>query len=101
MGTHHGILWQAFYASRTSSVLTLLRLRSALATGGALHVMSDLDDTEGLAIFTACDALLGEENDTSRAVLSGLLSGEGELQGVSCELSHNNKVRGATNPCLR
>ncbi|KIK90800.1 hypothetical protein PAXRUDRAFT_831373 [Paxillus rubicundulus Ve08.2h10] len=74
---------KAFYASRTSSVLTLLRLRSVLATGGSLSVVLDLDDTEGSAIFTACDALLGEENDTRWDILSGLLSGEGELHGVS------------------
>ncbi|KAF9227464.1 hypothetical protein BS17DRAFT_695297 [Gyrodon lividus] len=74
---------KALYASRTSSVLTLLRLRSMLAAGGALPVVLDFDDMEGSVICTACDALLGEENDTKHAVLSGLLSGEGEVHGVS------------------
>ena len=46
----------------------------------------DFDDSEGSAIFTACDALLGEENDTKHTILSGLLSGEGDLNGVSCKL---------------
>ena len=44
----------------------------------------DFDDIEGSAIFTACDALLGEENDLKNTILSGFLSGEGDLNGVSC-----------------
>lgn len=57
-----------------------------LATGDVPPVVLDFDESEGSAIFTACDALLGEENDTKNAVLSGLLSGKGDLNGVSCKL---------------
>lgn len=45
----------------------------------------DFDESEGSAIFTACDALLGEENDTKNTILSAFLSGEGDLNGVSCK----------------
>lgn len=45
----------------------------------------DFDDNEGTAIFTACDALLGEDNVIKNTILSGFLSGEGDLNGVSCE----------------
>lgn len=49
------------------------------------RVVLDFDESEGSAIFTACDALLGEENDTKNTILSGFLSGEGDLNGVSCK----------------
>ncbi|KAG6378052.1 hypothetical protein JVT61DRAFT_13733 [Boletus reticuloceps] len=74
---------QASCASRTSSMLTLLRLRSVFANGDALPVVLDFDDTEGSAIFTACDALLSDESDVKNTILSSFLSGEGDLNGVS------------------
>lgn len=45
----------------------------------------DIDNSEGSAIFTACEALLGEENDAKNTILSGFLSGEGDLNGVPCK----------------
>lgn len=58
-----------------------------LATGDVPPVALDFDHSESSTIFTVCDALLGEENDTKSTILSGLLSGKGDLDGVSCKLS--------------
>jgi hypothetical protein len=80
----HSVLLQTSYASRTSSLLTLLRLRSVLASD-APHAALDFEESEGSAIFTACDALLGEESDTKNTILLDFLSGEGDLNGVSCK----------------
>ncbi|KAF8552515.1 hypothetical protein OG21DRAFT_1477706 [Imleria badia] len=74
---------QESHASRTSSILTLLRLRSVFASGDVPPVALEFDDGEGSAIFTACDALLGEDTDLKNTTLSGFLSGEGDLNGVS------------------
>ncbi|KAF8135572.1 hypothetical protein EV363DRAFT_1159232 [Boletus edulis] len=79
----HITLYLASCASRTSSMLTLLRLRSVFANGDPLPVVLDIDDTEGSAIFTACDALLSEDSDMKNTILSSFLSGEGDLNGVS------------------
>jgi len=56
-----------------------------LASADVPRVVLDFDESEGSAVFTACDALLGEENDTKNTILSGLLSGEGDLNGVPCK----------------
>lgn len=61
-----------------SQVLGLLRLRSSLAAG------QHESFPESAVVFVAGDVLLGDDADTKRIVLSGLLSGEGELEGVSC-----------------
>lgn len=68
-------------------MLTLLRLRSVLAAGDVPPVALDFDESEGSAIFTVCDTLLEEENDTKHTILSGLLSGEGDVNGVSGKFS--------------
>lgn len=71
-------------------MLTLLRLRSVLAAGDVPSVVLDFDESEGSAIFAIGDALLGEENDAKHAVLSSLLSGQGDFNGVSCKFFCGN-----------
>lgn len=81
-------------------MLTLLRLRSVLDAGDVPPVVLDFDDAEGSAIFTVCDALLGDENDAKHTILSGLLSGEGDLNGVSCKFLNSPRLRDHSIPAL-
>lgn len=74
---------QALYTSRISSILTLLRLRSFLSSGEPLPSLPDFGDAEASAIFEACDTLVGEESDVKQAAISGLLTGEGEINNVT------------------
>ncbi|KAH7913449.1 hypothetical protein BJ138DRAFT_1146015 [Hygrophoropsis aurantiaca] len=71
------------YAEKTSALLTLLRLHGLLASGNSLPVVLEFDEAEGSAIFSAADVLLGEDGETKQSVISGLLSGQGEFNGVS------------------
>ncbi|KAG6865203.1 hypothetical protein C0991_004512 [Blastosporella zonata] len=63
--------------SKFSQVLELLRLRALLAAGQ--HEAFP----ESAVVFVAGDILLGDDVDSKQAVLGGLLSGNGELEGVS------------------
>ncbi|KAI6134455.1 hypothetical protein EDD17DRAFT_1642568 [Pisolithus thermaeus] len=74
---------EALYTSRVSSILTLLRLRSVISSGGPLPSVPDFDDAEASALFNACDTLVGEESDTKQAMVSGLLTGQGEINNVT------------------
>ncbi|KAG6875034.1 hypothetical protein C0992_005482 [Termitomyces sp. T32_za158] len=64
-------------AVAATKVLGLLRLRSLLAAG-----QHEAFPESGV-VFVAGDILLGDDTDVKRIVLSGLLSGEGALEGVS------------------
>ncbi|KAG6828808.1 hypothetical protein H0H92_006690 [Tricholoma furcatifolium] len=60
-----------------SKVLEVLRLRSLLAAGQTEAF------PESGAVYAAGDILLGDDAANQEAVLTGLLSGNGELEGVS------------------
>ncbi|KAG5643447.1 hypothetical protein DXG03_000920 [Asterophora parasitica] len=65
------------FTSKFSEILDVLRLRSLVASGA-------LDPSpESNAVLIAGDVLLGDDVDSKQGVLSGLLSGEGEFEGVS------------------
>ncbi|GLB45084.1 hypothetical protein LshimejAT787_1901620 [Lyophyllum shimeji] len=68
---------EATITTKFSEVLDVLRLRSLL-TGGQFEPFR-----ESGAVFVAGDILLGDDADSKQAVLSGLLSGQGELEGVT------------------
>ncbi|KAI6002687.1 hypothetical protein EDD15DRAFT_1411288 [Pisolithus albus] len=74
---------QALYASKVSSILTLLRLRSIISSGEPLPTVPDFDEAEVSAVFKACDTLVGEESDAKQALVSGLLTGQGEINNVT------------------
>lgn len=68
-----------------SSILTLLRIRSLLSAGNPLPAALGFDEVEGSVIFTTCEILVGEECDSKQALISGLLTGQGEIDGVACK----------------
>ncbi|KIM61593.1 hypothetical protein SCLCIDRAFT_121600 [Scleroderma citrinum Foug A] len=74
---------QALCISRMSSILTLLRIRSLLSAGNPLPAALGFDEVEGSVIFTTCEILVGEECDSKQALISGLLTGQGEIDGVA------------------
>ncbi|RDB16820.1 hypothetical protein Hypma_002371 [Hypsizygus marmoreus] len=65
------------FTSRVLEILDVLRLHSLLAAGQIESF------PESSALFAAVDLLLGRDVDSKQTVLNGLLSGEGELEGVS------------------
>ncbi|EGO00239.1 hypothetical protein SERLA73DRAFT_168035 [Serpula lacrymans var. lacrymans S7.3] len=71
------------YTLKTSGLLTLLRLHSILASGHPPPASLNLDESEGSAIFSTTEALLGEEGELKQSVVSGILSGVGDFNGVS------------------
>lgn len=74
---------EALYASKVSSILTLLRLRSVISSGEPLPTVPDFNEAEVSAVFQACDTLVGEESDAKQALVSGLLTGQGEINNVT------------------
>jgi len=42
-------------------------------------------EAESFAISSAVETLMGEESQSKEDIISGLFSGEGELQGVACK----------------
>ncbi|KAG6844619.1 hypothetical protein H0H87_005476 [Tephrocybe sp. NHM501043] len=68
---------EAASSSKFSQVLELLRLRALLAAG------QNEGFPESAVVFVAADILLGDDTDSKQAVLTGLLSGNGELEGVA------------------
>ncbi|KAF8070001.1 hypothetical protein FPV67DRAFT_1485758 [Lyophyllum atratum] len=63
--------------AKFADVLDVLRLRSSL-TSGQLESFP-----ESGSIFVASDILLGDDTDSKEAVLNGLVSGKGALEGVT------------------
>lgn len=47
----------------------------------------DLDDSEISVLLAAAERLLGEESEVRQVLIRGILSGEGEFQGISRESS--------------
>ena len=65
--------------SKTADIVNLLRVRGA-------EIPSFItDDVERAAIYTATDALLGDDVERKHAVLNGFLFDTGNLDGVSCK----------------
>ena len=44
-----------------------------------------MTETESFAIVSAVETLTGEDSQSKEDIISGIFSGEGELQGVACE----------------
>jgi hypothetical protein len=44
-----------------------------------------MTETESFVISSAVETLKGEESQSKEEIISGLFSGEGELQGVACK----------------
>ena len=66
--------------------MDVIRLRSLLFTQDPSTDHLNLLDQEIKAIYAVSDILLGA-NDSKQDVLTGLLTGEGELAGVSCKFA--------------
>jgi hypothetical protein len=77
--------FQASSASKASVILSLIRLHTCLSNRQPLPVVLDFNEAEGEAIFSVCSTLINEESEFKQAILSGLLSGQGDFNGVSCK----------------
>ncbi|KAG2339768.1 hypothetical protein BDR05DRAFT_991887 [Suillus weaverae] len=74
---------EALSATRASAILSLIRLHTCLSNRQPLPVVLDFNDAEGEAIFSVCSTLVNEESEFKQTILSGLLSGQGDFNGVS------------------
>ncbi|KAG1742917.1 hypothetical protein EDB19DRAFT_1700850 [Suillus lakei] len=74
---------EASSAGKASAILSLIRLHTCLSNRQPLPVVLDFNDAEGEAIFSVCSTLITEESEFKQAMLSGLLSGQGDFNGVS------------------
>jgi len=50
-----------------------------------LILSAEVTDTESFVIRSAVEVLTGEESQSKEEIISGIFSGEGELQGVACK----------------
>lgn len=69
---------QSEQTSKTSTLLTFLRLHSAST--------NLFNEQENYAILRINETLLGEESEQKQAVLSGFLSGQGDYETIPCAL---------------
>jgi hypothetical protein len=83
-------LSQSNFLAKAGDILNLLRFHSSFANGEINTASLSMQPDEGTAIYSAGDALLGQDGDAKQAVLAGFLLGEGDWQGVSCTFNSNN-----------
>ncbi|THH30929.1 hypothetical protein EUX98_g3250 [Antrodiella citrinella] len=68
---------------KTRDLLTFFRLHSALTAAHPSATGLGLSESEGLAVYSVTETLLGEDADSKTEVVRSFISGEGEIQGVS------------------
>ena len=76
---------QTNHIAKTSDLLSFLRLHSLLSAGHSPALAPNLDAQESSAVFSTSNILLGDERDQKQIVLSGILSGVGDYEGVPCK----------------
>jgi hypothetical protein len=68
---------------RISRLLHFIRLQSPISARHSTVSSLGIEDSEIPIILAAAEQLLGEESEVRQELIRGLLSGEGEFQGVS------------------
>jgi len=68
---------------RISRLLHFIRLHSSLSAQHPSLSSLDIEDSEIPIILAATEQLLGEESEARQELIRGLLSGEGDFQGIS------------------
>ena len=71
---------------KTTELFTFFQLQHALANGTVEAHVLNVQENEAVAIFSAVEGLLSSDLELRLGVVKGLLSGEGEWQGVPCQL---------------
>ena len=66
-------------------LLTFVRLPTLINSSHPLTHGAEVTEAESFAILSAVETLTGEESQSKEEIISGLSSGEGELQGVACK----------------
>ncbi|KAF5351770.1 hypothetical protein D9756_007751 [Leucocoprinus leucothites] len=74
---------QSTLLAKIGDALNLLRFRTSLANGEINTTSLLMQGEEATAIYSAADALLGQDGDVKQAALAALLLGEGDWEGVS------------------
>ena len=69
--------------SRIYDIVGLIRLRSLIADG-VVNISNIAESSEIGAIVSAADALVAEDEERKQIVINGLLSGTGDIAGLSC-----------------
>lgn len=79
------ILLQQTHHRKAANLLTLFRLHSALSSGHPSVLSLGLNESEGLAVYSATETLLGDDLDSKIDVVKSYISEEGEIHGVPCK----------------
>ena len=69
---------------KTTQLLTIFQLQSALVNGAPEALALNLSEHEAMAIFSAVEVLLGTDLDHKSGIVRGLLTNEGDWQGIPC-----------------
>jgi hypothetical protein len=93
-GRDHLCQSQAF--DKVSRLLHFLRLHASLSSQHPSVSPLGLGDSEIQVLLAAAEQLLGEESEIRRALIHGLLYGEGEFQGISRGFIQLSRVTRAT-----
>ncbi|KIY50400.1 hypothetical protein FISHEDRAFT_65003 [Fistulina hepatica ATCC 64428] len=74
---------EAAAAQKLSALLDFLRFRADLASGGPQNLAVQLDPSEGSAVFAIADILLGTDAAARESMVTNILKGDGEYEGIS------------------
>jgi hypothetical protein len=75
---------QATSKANTRLLLTLARLPT-LSQHSHPHFSAEVTETESSTILSAAEILTDEDSQSKEEIISGFLSGEGELEGIPCK----------------
>jgi hypothetical protein len=79
--------YQSLTFDKVSRLLHFLRLHASLSSRHPSVSPLGLDDSEIEVVLAAAERLLGEESEIRQVLIRGILSGEGEFEGISRESS--------------
>jgi hypothetical protein len=68
---------------KVSRLLHFLRLQDSLSSRHPSVSPLGLEDSEISVVLAAAERLLGEESEVRQLLIRGILSGDGEFQGIS------------------
>ncbi|KZT71060.1 hypothetical protein DAEQUDRAFT_724823 [Daedalea quercina L-15889] len=73
---------EATHRQKTADLIHFLRLRDLLSQGHPAVVNLGIEQSEGVAIYHVTDRLFSDESEGRLEIISGYITGEGEVHGV-------------------
>ena len=76
---------QGAHLQKTVDLLSIVQLHNGLVNGLPAAQALNLLENEAMAVFSAVETLLGPDSENKPVIIKGLLTEDGEWQGVSCK----------------